>query len=45
MPVEAGSGKTSSSGSVVREITGLVRNQPGKLPVQLGTGPGNSHSC
>ena len=44
MPVEAGSERISSSGSLVREITGPVRNRPGKLPVRLGTGVGNSHS-
>ena len=44
MPVEAGSERISSSGSLVQEITGPVRNQLGKLPVRFGTGAGNSHS-
>ena len=34
MPVEAGSGRISRSGSLVREITGPVRNRPGKLPAR-----------
>ena len=38
MPVEAGSGRISSSGSLVREITGPVRNRPGKWSLRLKPG-------